>query len=153
MRDSMNRVASGEPFPIWWLAQANAYAGQEAEAQRLFGQIAKIPGGGFFSDTSELFIRALHGDHEGVLAWLGANAYFREMAKTDEYFPIFLANSLAQVGETKEALDWIEQAVSWGFSNHRFLDQYNRFLAPLRSDSRFGALLERAREKERRFEV
>ena len=72
---------------------------------------------------------------------------------TDEYFPFFPANGFAHASETKEALDWIEQAISWGFSNHRFLSRYNRFLAPLRGDPRFEALMERAREKERRFEV
>ena len=152
MRDSMNRLAPGEPFPLWWLAQALAYAGQESEAQALFRQIAKTPKG-FFSDGSELFSRALYGDRSGVLDWINTNAYLREMAKTDEFFPCYLAACLAHIGETKEALDWIEQAISWGFSNHRFLSQYNRFLEPLRGDPRFEALLDRAREKERAFEV
>jgi tetratricopeptide (TPR) repeat protein len=145
-------LAPGEPFPLWWLAQAAAYAGQEAEAHALFKQIAKMPGD-FFSDGGELFSRALNGDRSGVLDWLSTNAYLREMAKTDEFFPCYLAACLAHVGETKEALDWIEQAISWGFSNHRFLSQYNRFLEPLRGDPRFQALMDRARRKQLDFVV
>jgi hypothetical protein len=51
------------------------------------------------------------------------------------------------------ALEWLERAIVWGFSNHRFLSEHSRFLAPLRGDPRFEALLERAREKERAFVV
>ena len=49
--------------------------------------------------------------------------------------------------------EWIRQAVSWGFSNHRFLSVHNRFFAPLHDDPRFQALVATAREKERIFEV
>jgi hypothetical protein len=72
---------------------------------------------------------------------------------TDEYFPCYYAACLAWVGEIDEALRWLEQAVSWWFSNHEFLARHNRFLAPLRGDSRFEALINKAREKERTFEV
>jgi non-specific serine/threonine protein kinase len=152
IRDSMTRLTPGEPFPLWWTAQAAAFAGQEAEAQDLFKQVAAMPAG-LFSDFSELFSRALYGDRNGVLDWLSSNASLREMAKTDEWYPCFLASCLAHVGEMNEALDWIEQAISWGFSNHRFLSQYNRFLAPLHGEPRFEALLERARKKEQALEV
>lgn len=40
-----------------------------------------------------------------------------------------------------------------GITNHRFLSEHNRFLAPLRGDPRFEALMEKAREKECAFEV
>lgn len=118
---------------------------------RIFEQV-KTLGADLLSDFSELFQRALRGDGHGVKEVLERTA-LRQVAKTDEYFPIFLANSLALVGEMKEALDWIEQAISWGFSNHRFLSQYNRFIAPLRGDPRFEALMERTWEKEREFEI
>ena len=54
----------------------------------------------------------------------------------------------------EEALTWLTQAVSWGFSKPpRFLAEHNRLLAPLRGDPRLEALMEKAREKEREFEV
>ena len=75
------------------------------------------------------------------------------MAATDTTGSIFLANHLALVGETEEALSWIEHGIDWGFTNHRFLDEHDRFLARLRGSPRFETLLERAREKERALEV
>jgi len=118
-RDTEKRLAPREAIFIWWFAQAAAYRGDEQEALRIFEQV-KTLGADLLSDFSELFQRALRGDGRGVKEVLERTA-LRQVAKTDEYFPVFLANSLALVGEMKEALDWIEQAISWGFSNHRFL--------------------------------
>ena len=52
-----------------------------------------------------------------------------------------------------EAVVWLGQAVERGFSNHRFLEEHERLLAPLRSDPRFHVILDRARERERALEV
>jgi hypothetical protein len=77
----------------------------------------------------------------------------QEAAKTDEYFPNFIAACLALVGDHDGALDWLERSVAWGFSNHRFLSEHSRLHAPLRGNPRFQTLVDRAREKERAFEV
>lgn len=110
-RDYLVRVSPGEPFLIWWLAQALAYAGRIDEAKLNFEQVAK----------------------------------------TDEWFPNFIAACLVQVGDNDGALEWLERAITWGFSNHRFLSEHSRFLAPLRGEPRFLALMERARKKQQAF--
>jgi hypothetical protein len=43
--------------------------------------------------------------------------------------------------------------MDWGFTNHQFLAEHDRFLVPLREDPRFLAFLGRAREKQREFEA
>ncbi len=150
-RDSVGRLAPGQAFPGWWLGQAAAYAGREDEARAVFGQVAGMEAG-LWSEFAVLALHALQRDREGVLGVLeGSN--LRQVARSDEYFPCFLANCLAHVGETDEALRWLKQAISWGFTNHVFLSQHDRFLAPLRGDARFEGLMDRAREKERAFEV
>ena len=73
------------------------------------------------------------------------------MAKTDEWYPNFLATVFARIGDFDRALEYLEYGVAWGFSCHRFLAEYNRFLAPLRGQPRFEALLEKARAQERAF--
>jgi hypothetical protein len=72
----------------------------------------------------------------------------RDVAMTDEYFPVFLADMLAPVGEHDEALQWIESAVGWGFTNHVYLEHHDRFVEPLRAASRFGVLMDAARRKQ-----
>ena len=99
---------------------------------------------------SQLFCAALEGDQDRVHDVLN-NTNLREMANTDEYYPLFLANALTRAGDTDEALRWLEQAISWGFTNHRFLSHHDRFLEPLRDDQRFQALMETAQERERAF--
>jgi len=51
------------------------------------------------------------------------------------------------------ALRWLEQAIRWGFVNPRFHGEYNPFLAPLRGDPRFQALMEMAQEQTRAIEL
>jgi hypothetical protein len=53
-------------------------------------------------------------DREAALALLDAGP-LRQIARTDEYFPIVLANSLAPLGEIDEALAWLDQSISWTF--------------------------------------
>ncbi len=147
-----DKIAPDSPGLVWWLAQVQAYAGQNDEAKRNFEQIVKteaVP----IAELSALFCRALDGDRDGVQKMLAANTQLQETAKTDEWFPNFIAACLAHVGDKDGALEWLERAIAWGFSNHRFLSEHSRFLAPLRGDPRFEALIERAREKERAFEI
>ena len=143
------QLSSNEPFPLWWEAQAAGYAGNEARAREKLAEVVEMEAG-FLSDMSELLSRALSDDRHGVKEVLKQTAVC-EMAQTDEYFPLYIANALARVGELDEALTWLEQAVSWGFTNHDFLSKHNRYLEPLRGMQRFEALIEVARKKQREF--
>jgi TolB-like protein len=149
-RDYLVRVAPGDPILVWWLAQALAYSGRIDEAKLNFEKVAKmeaVP----LSDLSALFCQALEGNRSRVQELLASNTTLHEAAKTDEWFPNFIAACLVQVGDNDGALEWLERAVTWGFSNHRFLSEHSRFLAPLRGDPRFQALMERARKKQQAF--
>ena len=64
-----------------------------------------------------------------------------------------VGSCLARVDETDRALEWLGIGIEKGFTNHRYLGQYERLLAPIRDDPRFEALMERAREKERALVV
>ena len=66
-------------------------------------------------------------------------------AHHDETFSLNLAECMAQVGRLDEALDWLENALSFGLTNPGFLGERDVLLEPLRGEPRFHALLERAR--------
>ncbi len=53
-------------------------------------------------------------------------------------------------GETRH---WLANAIDLGVVNHRFFSTIDPFHAPVREDSRFQALMDRAREKQRAFEI
>jgi len=135
---------------VWWLGQSAAYAGHDDEAKAALARVEAI-GEQPLAGWAEVMRLALEGDGDGVRSAI-QKAGLRDAARSDEYVPTYLAACLARIGESAEALSWIEHAMSWGFVAHRFYET-NRFYAPLRGDPRFEALLERAREKERAFEA
>jgi len=151
-RRYLDTVAPGAPLLLWWLAQALAYSGREDEARPIFAQVAAAEAG-MFSALSTLWAIAADGAGDRLRQALDADDGVQEAARTDEWYPNFIAACLARVGDYEGAIDWLERAVAWAFSNDRFLGEYSPFLAPLRGHPRFEALLERAREKQRAFEV
>lgn len=151
IRDARDRFAPGEPFAGCWVAQFAAYAGKEAEAREEASAVAKMDGG-YWTELCELIRCALDNDRDGVLEQLG-NPALTEQATTDEMFPLIIANNLMHVDEYDTALEWLERSINWGFSNHRFLSEYNRFFVPLREDQRFRALIKLAQEKQDSFDA
>lgn len=147
MRGARDRIAKGEPFPGWWVGQTAAYAGHDDVALREFEAVARTDGGQW-SAFCRFFAAALRGERGEVLRMLDGSS-IAAAAETDEYYPLFLANGLMVVGEEDAALDWLEKSIGWGFCNHRFLQKGDRFLAPLAGRSRFDALLDLAREKQK----
>ena len=152
IRDARDRFAPGGAFAGWWVAQMAAYAGEEAEAHRECSALASMDDEIFIAELCELLRRALDRDREGVIEQSNTPT-LNERSKTDELYPLFIANTLAIVGEYNAALDWLEHSINWGFSNHRFLSEYNRFLEPLREDRRFHTLMNQAREKQEGFKA
>ncbi len=151
IREARNRLTPGEPFAGWWVAQFAAYAGKDAEARTESSEVAKMDGG-LWTEFCKLFRCALDKDRDGVMKQL-ENTTLTEAAKTDEMYPLFIANSLAHTSEFSAAMDWLERSINWGFYNHRFLSEQNCFLAPLREDQRFRSLIALAREKQESFEA
>jgi hypothetical protein len=149
IRDARNRLAAGEPFAGWWVAQMAAFAGREEDAQKEFDDVARMDGG-MWSEFSRLFGCALSADTAAVNRQLEGSRV-ADVAKTDELYPIIIASALARVGDNVGALDWLERAIGWGFTNDRFLLDGNRFFAPLKREPRFDALIARAREKRMAF--
>jgi len=145
LKETRDKMTPGEPFVGWWVAQMAAYAGETKAAYEEFQKIANsdsLP----WKEFCRLFQLAIDKDHNGVIEHLKISK-ISEIAKTDEYFPIFIANALSLVEEMEEALSWLKRAVDWGFSNYKFLTEYNKFFEPLRSDPNFIAIIDQARKQ------
>ena len=150
IRRAVETVFPDNPFAVWWLGQSAAYAGHDDEAKAALARVGAM-GEETFASWAEVMRRALERDDAGVREAI-EEAGLREVARTDEYIPAYLAACLTHIGEIDEALSWIEHAISWGLIAHGFYES-NRFFARLRGDPRFEALMARARDKERAFEV
>ena len=149
LREVRDKMAPGEPFVGWWIAQMAAYAEDTEAAYSEFKRIAltdSLP----WKEFCILFQLALDSDRKGVIEHLQKSMIY-DISKTDEYFPLFIANALSLVGEYDEAVLWLRRAVDWGFSNYKFLSEHNRFLEPLRTDPRFKEIIAQARKQQEAF--
>ncbi|HSW29679.1 MAG TPA: protein kinase, partial [Longimicrobiales bacterium] len=151
-REWIARETPDLAFSLCWLGTALAYAGNEDEARATFerGSGMNAP---LFPEMCELGARAFRGDLEGTRRLFATSESLQAAAVSDGTFPQYLATCFARAGDSDAALRWLDQAITWGFSNHRFLAEHNRFYAPLRGDPRFEALMDKAREKQRAIEV
>jgi len=146
---SMVDLAGAEPMAKMWAGMISAHAGREEEACRLLRQAAAS--GEAWSVGGAVWDAALRRDREAFCRAVADNPWL-ELAKMDKEFSWWLADSFALMGDTEDALRWLESAIDLGFTNHRFWSEIDPFLAPLRSDPRFQALMARARERQRAFE-
>ena len=64
-----------------------------------------------------------------------------------------VASGYALVGASDQALEWLQNAVTRGFINDRFLSMHDPLLAGLHGDARFQALMAEARERHERLRV
>ncbi len=122
------------------------------EAREVFSRVAETDAMGM-ADLSELYCCATEGDRDVVAKLLDRKALMVETAKTDEWYPNFIANCLVLVGDEDGALEWLGRAIDWGFCNYRYLEEYNPFLKPLHGNPRFQHLIDRAREKHEAFDA
>jgi non-specific serine/threonine protein kinase len=88
---------------------------------------------------------ALSGDRERVLKSITPD--LREAAAWDDIFSWWMADCYALVGERAAALDCVERMIELGMINYPFLAQHEPFIAPIRGEPRFTALMERARKQ------
>ena len=151
-RRSLEIIGPGEPILLWWRAQALSYLGREDEAAPYFDKVIATDARPL-SALSRLWRLAAGGDRDGFRKALESDTQLIETARTDEWFPNFIAACLVRLGDHAGAIEWLERAVGWGFSNHRFLGELSPFLAPLRGDSRFQELLENARKRKKALDV
>ena len=145
-------IGPDEPILLWWLAQALAYLGREDEAVPYFDKVIATDARPL-SALSRLWRLAAGGDRDGFRKALESDTPLIETARTDEWFPNFIAACLARLGDHDSAIEWLELAVGWGFSNYRFLSELSPFLAPLRGNRRFQSMMDEARRKQAALDI
>jgi len=140
------KMAPEEAFLGWWIAQMAAYAGKNDTAHHEFKKVADsdvFP----WNELSKLFQLALESNLKEVTDQIEMSS-IKDMANTDELLPLFIANALALLNEKKNAMVWLKKAIDWGFSNYKFLTDFNIFLKPLVNDPQFKIIINQARKQQ-----
>lgn len=149
MRDARDQLAPEQPFAGWWVAQICAYAGENEQAYNEFKKVA-LSDFSPWNDLCKLFQLAMESNRIGVKEHIKTSG-ISNFSLTDEYYPLFIANALSLVGEYDEALIWLKRSVDWGFSNYKFLAEYNRFLEPMRNNPKFLEIIVQALKQQEAF--
>jgi eukaryotic-like serine/threonine-protein kinase len=125
-------------------------AGREAEAVTHFEWLERQPADDYLAMVGTRFRRGLTGIRAAVLS--PPSAAERAMAESDEYWSYLMAAAYALVGETEQALSWLEHTVKVrGWVDYVYFTRHDRFLESLRAIPRFQELMAFARERHQRF--
>jgi tetratricopeptide (TPR) repeat protein len=142
-------VMPGDPMTMGFYSIALLYAGNREQSLAVFERLMNA-GAGAVGSLGELWIAALGADRQKVEK---VTKDFQAYAKGDKEISWHFADCLALIGDKEGALGWLANSIERGLINDRFFSEYDPFLAPLRGDRRFQALMERAHEKQRTFVV
>jgi len=143
-------VDPGNPTHRMLLAQTLAANGRKEEAIAILHRVSSDAPAMAWARLASALGFALAGDRQQVLNVLTPD--LREAARWDDIFSWWMADSFALVGETEAAIDSVERMIDLGIVNYPFLAEYEPFFTPLRSEPRFGRLVEQARERWNAFE-
>jgi serine/threonine-protein kinase len=131
-------------------AVALVAAERDDEAASQFAWLERQPSDDHLAAVAVRFRRGLTGDREAVLS--SPSAAERAMAESDEYWSYLMAGSYALVGESDQALSWLDHAVTVrGWVDYVYFTRHDRFLERLWSTRRFQELMASAQERYARF--
>ena len=143
-------VDPGNPTHRMLQAQTLAANGRQEEAIAILHRVSSDAPAMAWARLASALGFALAGDRRQVLNTLTPD--LREAARWDDIFSWWMADSFALVGETEAAIDAVERMIDLGIVNYPFLAEYEPFFASIRSESRFGALMDEARRRWNAFE-
>jgi hypothetical protein len=140
-------MSPGNPMMLHWHALTLAYAGRTDDGAAVVGRIARDPGNDVVLRLALMIDRALAPDRDGMNALV--TPAFDLYARHDGQSAWTMAACYAKLGDGEQALAWLEHAIDRGFIPVQFLATVDPFLASLRGDPRFEALMDRARDRQR----
>jgi len=145
------RLDPANTMLLWCRGQTLMLCHRLEDATAQFRNLEADHPGQFFTQLGSVMRSAMDGDREGVES--GLTTELREIAGCDPHYSWSVAQCYALLGETEEALAWLEKAMQKGFINYPMISRWDPLLAAVRHSSGFDDLMDRMREHWENFEV
>ena len=137
-------IAPDQPFSGLFYGCALARAGYPDPAAAVLRQTYETFPHAALGQFARFFGSAVSGDRAAALA--AATPLVLEACRPQSYLARDVAVSYGLIGENDEALEWLRHTIEIGFVNYPFITEHDPLLKPLRSDPRFAAVAEVARQ-------
>ncbi len=144
-------MAPHAPANQFWYALSLAYGDRfQASLSILDIDEKAVPSDDAFKKMSGFLRAALRGEND-TFSRLQTPDVLRTI-KRDLQLSYHTASFYSFLNQPKDALDWLENAISRGFYNYRFME-VDPFLNNIRGEERFKKLMERVKYEWEHFEV
>ena len=139
------------PIAQFYYAMDLAYLGQMDQAFPIIDRSASTTPENAFTKQGIMLKNAILKDKYNVFREMTPE--FQKTCQRDCTFAHHLAGIYALLGDTKEALVWLDTSVNRGFINYPLLAEKDIFLTNIRGEERFKKLMERVKYEWEHFEV
>ncbi len=119
------------------------YSGKVSEAIQQVSEVEKRSTVSIFDRMMLIQVYAAQGRRDKVNELLTDECI--ASASRDLQYGWHIAVALTMLGERDSAIEWLRIAVKNGFANYRFLEEFDPYLEPLRTDPQFKEIVELAR--------
>lgn len=127
------------PFAIWTWSYVLLRNAKVDEASEVIRELNTAHAGSTLAQLGAALFHGVSGEPEA--ARKAVTDELRAAARNSELLSRELTHCLALAGETEEALSWLENTVRIGNINYPFWSQHNEWVASLRDDPRYKALM------------
>ena len=138
-RKALDKINSPYQFVSAW---AYAAAGNTDESFRIIDKIVHDMPDHLIATLMTFFKRALLGEKQKALATV--TEQLKQAAWCDDFFSLIMTDAYALIGEYDNSFYWLEHTIDYGYTNVRFLGEFEPFLENIRTDGRFRALMQKA---------
>ena len=145
------RLDPESQFARWWIVYGLLANHLFEEAKALLDPWSKEVPDNAMPMMNVFLLHALRGDL--TLALQSVTERWESQAWQDYWAPFIMAEGYALLGQTAEALRWLEHAIDKGWINYPLLADIDPFLANIRGEPRFQKLMQRVKYEWEHFEV
>jgi non-specific serine/threonine protein kinase len=136
---------------LWCRGQILALLRRDQDAITQFQAIQQLDTSNYFAQLGAVMQAALNNDREAMDR--ATTVELLQISEHDPHYSWNLAQCFSLMGDTQNALTWIDKAMSKGFINYPMISRWDPLLAPVRQTPQFDDLVDRLRERWENFEV